>query len=62
MANILNALMERKLVCKDSLQTPTFNEPCNRQCKNCAFTNICMLKFITKYTIEQYEKSIKTNA
>lgn len=52
MANILNALMERKLGCKDSLQTPTFNESCNKQCWNCTFTNICMLKFITKYTIE----------
>ena len=46
--------MRRKLVCKDSLQTPIFNEPCNRQCENCGFTNICILKFITKYTIEQY--------
>ena len=41
--------MGRQLVCKDSLQTPTFNEPCNRQCGNCAFTNICMLKFIINY-------------
>lgn len=49
--------MGRQLVCKDSLQTPTFNEPCNRQCVNCAFTNICMLKFIIKYPIEQYDNN-----
>lgn len=47
--------MERKLACKEFLQTSRFNKPCDKQSANCGFTNICMLKFITKYNIEQYD-------